>query len=239
MLTKNQINNFISEIENAYQNEPHLITEDTIRALLIKAMNVNLLDIEIEVPYVVNSSKKIKGKKTNTPVIVSNPTWFNSERNRADIYYYSTTIDNGCDLCETRPIADDDMVIEVKYHRETPYSANCTTSKAGSVFNDLNRLSVIDNKQKFFVYVFDKTMKTYFDNVSRQFTDILKENAQNQTFTIDAKYDKMPQDAKNNAFRSFVVDSFSAFHTYQVKIISYNMRSVNAQQFNCVIVQVL
>lgn len=223
MLTNTQINDFINEVTTAYNKAAHLITEDTIRSLLIKAMKVPVSNIEIEVPYVVNPGRKTNGKKNYTPIKALNSTWFNSERNRADIYY-----------------STDDMVIEVKYHRATPYSDNCTTSKAGAVFNDFNRLSVIDNKQKLLVYVFDDKMRTYFEKKSRHFTDILKNSAQSQTLTIDATYDSiMPQDAKNNAFRSFAVDSFGAFHTYQVKGLFYKTYSVNGHQFTCAIVQVL
>ncbi len=222
MLTNTQINDFINEVTTAYNKAAHLITEDTIRSLLIKAMKVPVSDIEIEVPYVVNPGRKTNGKKNYTPIKALKPTWFNSERNRADIYY-----------------STDDMVIEVKYHRETPYSANCTTSKIGAVFNDFNRLSVIHNKEKLLVYVFDNAMKKYFDKSSRKFTDILKGNAQNQTYTIDKAYDSIPQDAKNNAFRSFAVNSFGAFHAYQVKGLFYKTYSVNGHQFTCAIVQVL
>ena len=43
-----------------------MITEDTIRSLLIKAMKNPASDIGIEVPYVVNPGTKTKEKKTNT-----------------------------------------------------------------------------------------------------------------------------------------------------------------------------
>ena len=66
MLTNTQINNFINEVTTAYNIAAHLITEDTIRSLIIKAMKVPASDIEIEVPYVVNPGTKTKEMKTNT-----------------------------------------------------------------------------------------------------------------------------------------------------------------------------
>ena len=42
----------------------------------------------------------------------------------------------------------------------------------GEVFRDLNRLSVLGNKEKYLIYVFDGEMKEYYDE--RAVTDILK-----------------------------------------------------------------
>lgn len=227
MLTNTQINNFINEVTTAYNIAAHLITEDTIRSLLIKALNVPVSDIEIEVPYVVNSAKKTNGQKTNTPIIVPNTTWFNSERNRADIYY-----------------STDDMVIEVKYHRATPYSDSCTTSKAGEAFNDLNRLSMIDAKNKYFVYVFDDGMHDTYNNGGTHYdAKIFKDTFKSgNVASIDNNYpitstSKKVKNFNENAFKTFqsVYTDFKYFD-YDVQCV-YNAPIVQGKLW-CVILKV-
>lgn len=227
MLTNTQINDFINEVTTAYNTAAHLITEDTIRSLLIKALNVPVSDIEIEVPYVVNSGRKINGKRDYTPIKVLNSTWFNSERNRADIYYYT-----------------DDMVIEVKYHRATPYSDSCTTSKAGEVFNDLNRLSMIDAKNKYFVYVFDSDMHdTYNKGGTHYDAKIIKTTFNiGNTAVIDNNYpitstSKKVKNFKENAFKTFT-DTHSNFicFDYDVQCV-YNAPIVQGKLW-CIILKV-
>ena len=57
-----------------------------------------------------------------------------------------------------------DMAVEFKYDRSTVDTQACYTQKAGSAFSDLNRLSLLDCKKKYFVYLFDKKMKDYYAN---------------------------------------------------------------------------
>lgn len=65
MLTPKQIDTFVDNLKNAYSIASHLITEDSIRHFFIEALvanGISINDIAIEVPYVVNPSKKGKGK---------------------------------------------------------------------------------------------------------------------------------------------------------------------------------
>ncbi len=227
MLTNTQINDFFNEVTSAYNAAAHLITEDTIRSLLIKAMKVPASDIEIEVPYVVNPGRKTNGKKNYTPIKVLNSKWFNSERNRADIYY-----------------STDDMVIEVKYHRETPYSDSCTTSKAGEVFNDLNRLSMIDAKNKYFVYVFDDGMyNTYNGDKINYNATILKTTFNiGDTAVIDNNYpitstSKKVKNFKENAFKTFK-DKYSDFSCFNYKVKCVYNANIVSQKLWCIILEV-
>lgn len=244
MLTNTQINDFINEVIYAYNTAAHLITEDTIRSLLIKAMKVPVLDIEIEVPYVVNQGRKTNGKRDYTPIKVLNSKWFNSERNRADIYYFSTKLPVGFDLSNQRPVADDDMVIEVKYHRATPYSDSCTTSKAGEAFNDLNRLSMIDAKNKYFVYVFDDGMHDTYNNGGTHYdAKIFKDTFKSgNVASIDNNYpitstSKKVKNFNENAFKTFqsVYTDFKYFD-YDVQCV-YNAPIVQGKLW-CVILKV-
>lgn len=244
MLTNTQINDFINEVTSAYNKAAHLITEDTIRSLLIKAMKVPVSDIEIEVPYVVNPGTKTNKKRNYTPIKVLNSTWFNSERNRADIYYFSTKLPVGFDLSNQRPVAADDMVIEVKYHRATPYSDSCTTSKAGEVFNDLNRLSMIDAKNKYFVYVFDDDMyNTYNGDKINYNATILKTTFNiGNTAVIDNNYpitstSKKVKNFKENAFKTFK-DKYSDFSYFNYKVKCVYNANIVSQKLWCIILEV-
>lgn len=244
MLTSTQINDFINEVNSAYNTAAHLITEDTIRSLLIKAMKVPVSDIEIEVPYVVNPGTKTNKKRNCTPIKVLDSTWFNSERNRADIYYFSTKLPVGFDLSNPRPVAVDDIVIEVKYHRATPYSDNCTTSKAGGAFNDLNRLSMIDAKNMYFVYVFDNDMHdtyniggTHYD--AKIFKDTFKSG---NVASINNNYPVVPtakkiKDFKQNAFKTFQ-SAYTDFKYFDYDVqCAYNAPIVQGKLW-CIILKV-
>ena len=56
------------------------------------------------------------------------------------------------------------FAFEIKYHRKTK-STYAHTDETGKIFNDLKRLSLIQNKEikKFFVYVTDDEMKKYLN----------------------------------------------------------------------------
>lgn len=140
--------NFENELKTHFDNEHHLVTEDLIRYWFIGTHSSNG-DAYTEVPYI---------RPGKTPLVINaNAPKLNSERARADLYYGD--IDN----CEKKNDAEQDIVLEFKYHRCTRYSDCCTGTDCGSVFRDLNRLSILDNKEKYFVYVFDQKMKDYYD----------------------------------------------------------------------------
>ena len=238
------INDFIKEVKTEYNKAPHLITEDTIRSLLIKALNVPFSDIEIEVPYVVNPGPKTNNKRNYTPIIVLNKTWFNSEKNRADIYYFSKKLPVGFDLSNPRPVADDDMVIEVKYHRATPYSDNCTTSKAGGAFNDLNRLSMIDAENKYFVYVFDDDMHDTYNNGGTHYdAKIFKDKfISGSKASINNNYPLVPtatkvKDFKKNAFKTFK-SAYADFKYFDYKVECVHNAPIVQGKLWCIILKV-
>ena len=92
----------------------------------------------------------------------------------------------------------------------------------GKVFNDLNRLSIIDKAEKYFIYVFDENMKKYYENHSP--FDILKMSKVNtgDKLNVDGDIDKLLADGyaefKKQAFSGFTVNKFKDFdYTIEVK----------------------
>ena len=68
----------------------------------------------------------------------------------------------------------DGVAIEFKFDRKIPSGRNTPrTQKAGKVFADIFRLALLnfDNVKRYFVYVTDKEMATYFQNTSNYFKD--------------------------------------------------------------------
>ena len=131
--------------------QPHLVTECLIRHWFTDVHGKN---VEIEVPYV----RVDKSGKSITPIHIK-PKYngcLASNKVRADLC---------ADICP--PEAElygrkAEAVIEFKYHRATKYSRNCTTTKLGSLFADMNRLSIVDADDKYLIYVFDDDMRKYF-----------------------------------------------------------------------------
>ena len=140
--------NFKNELKTHFDNEHHLVSEDLIRYWFIGTHSSNG-DAYTEVPYI---------RAGKTPLLINtNAPKLNSDQARADLYYGD--IDN----CKKKNDDEQDIVLEFKYHRCTRYSDCCTGTDCGSVFRDLNRLSILENKEKYFVYVFDQAMKKYYD----------------------------------------------------------------------------
>ena len=137
---------YVRELEKYFTRIPKLMTEDLVRYIFMETHSQNC---DIEIPY-------IRTQSPATPLKINgmNLSYFQNSLSRADLYYEKGI--NG--------ITNDgyDAVIEFKFHRCTRYSQNCTTSKIGSVFSDLNRLSTLTNGTKYIIYVFDKNMLNYF-----------------------------------------------------------------------------
>lgn len=132
-------------LQNEYTRCGNLFNEDLLRYFFVESYSkiVSTQTVSsaiIEVPY-------IKSKSTGTPLKLKNPpaVSLKTTKCRADLYYKS-----------------DDEVIEFKFHRRSPYSACCTGSDLGSVLNDFNRLSILDNSGKYEIYCCDEDMKRYF-----------------------------------------------------------------------------
>ena len=133
---------FNDKLKTKFNNIPRLVTEDLIRFWFIGSQNLSVPSVTIEKPY-----ENLKIKSDFKERITS--------RARADLYDEQS-----------------DSVIEFKYHKKIESSESCKTTNMGEVFRDLNRLSVLNNKEKFLIYVFDGEMKEYYDE--RAVNDILK-----------------------------------------------------------------
>lgn len=133
---------FNDKLKTKFNDIPRLVTEDLIRFWFIESQNLSVPSTTIEKPY-----KKL--------IISDNFSNCLTNRIRADLYY-----------------APRDTVIEFKYHKKIESSDSCKTTNMGEVFRDLNRLSVLTDKEKYLIYVFDGEMKEYYDK--RAVNDILK-----------------------------------------------------------------
>lgn len=192
-----QYDNFRDELNKYFHCAANIVTEDLIRHLFIKIHKTcaEIKDgVEIEMPY-----RELLIKEMRNGCL-------SSDRARADLYFGDT----------------DDTVFEFKYHRQTKYSNNCTATKMGSVFRDLNRLSILDNKEKYLIYVFDEKMKNYYEdnspfNILKMSTvkvgDILKVNG-----TIDELLADGYAEFKQQAFSGFTYTEFAKFD-YTIKVV--------------------
>ena len=125
---------------------PAIVDEDLIRYWFLCIHNTNPI---IEVAY-----KPNKKQHNYLKINPAHQQIFTSKKACADLYY-----------------ADTDTVFEFKYHRKTDYSNNCTTTKVGTAFKDINRLSILENREKYFIYVFDDQMAGYYSNNSNKSKD--------------------------------------------------------------------
>lgn len=201
---------FEDELALRFNNMAHLVTEDLIRQWFIEKQKLTIKNTIIEEPYRELISKRSK---------------FYSEINsraRVDLYYKGTN---------EQTKENEEVVIEFKYHKKVDRSTTCKTTNMGEVFRDLNRLSTIKNKEKYFIYVFDQEMKDYYD---KRVFDILKVGtACGKTLnSIDIETlikGKKTVEFKNAAFSPFdknkVIDFNSFSYTvkmlYSNKIITY------------------
>lgn len=145
-LTNKDWSIFDNDLQNEYDRCENLFNEDLIRYIFVQSyskMNSikTVKSARIEVSYRKNSG-------IGTPLKLNQSVINYEELNRcrADLYYESN-----------------DEVVELKFHRRSIYSGNCTSSKLGSVLNDFNRLSVLKNNGKYSIYVCDEQMKNYFE----------------------------------------------------------------------------
>ena len=195
---------FITELKNLISKFPKAVTEDLVRLLFIKAHP----NSEIEVPY-------MRSKLPTTPIRIqsSKMRYFASKRIRADL------------VCKK-----EDMVVEFKCHRKTDYSPCCTATDMGAVFCDLNRLSCLDNKEKYFIYVFDSSMQNYYNKIMKKHTPScplqmfdISSTAVGKSFIVDKTLDSVTHgynEFRKTAFSSFVsaCNAFSCFN-YSIDIL--------------------
>ena len=113
----------------------------------------------------------------------------------------------------------DGTAIEFKCHRRTYRSANCTTTKAGSVFRDFNRLSTIDYKDKYLIYLLDSNMCNYYKK--RDYNNLFIKASKGELLDC-ADFDNdlrnvLGSEFIKGALTPFGVSSFSSF-AYKIKI---------------------
>lgn len=142
------LNELFSEFSNKLKARTKLLTEDNIRYYLFAAMlkqDDNLNNYVLELPYVNEDNNLIKGDFGT----LNNQ----GERLELDLYYSD---------------GDEELIIEIKFHRKKSNSSAARTSGAGQLFNDIKRLELINtnNKKckKMLVYVTDDVMHNYFTN---------------------------------------------------------------------------
>lgn len=169
---------FVAELNRAFSTMAHLVTEDWIRQCFIDAQSLVKKEVRIEKPY---RNLRIKPKFCG---VLNNQA-------RADLYYQEH--------------GDEDTVIEFKYHKKLSTSTTCKTTNMGEVFRDFNRLSVLDNKEKYLIYVFDEEMKNYYDS---NVFDILK-IAKAKGKTLDNR--GIPSLTKGKKIKDFENSAFFLF----------------------------
>lgn len=212
-------NKFIKELANHFYKEKGLITEDLIRYWFIK---LNKNPCKIEVPYFRTDKKG----NSITPLVILNSkkNYLNSNRNRLDLYFEKLKV-----------------AIEFKYHRKTDYSNNCTATNVGEVFNDINRLSILDCDEKYVIYVFDDKMKKYYRNNGEsddkpQYYFNIDRIHEQDNFVFDStkgicRYNGM--EVLKNAFSSFNIEPFNhttnrnGFYSF-----SYNLNAQIVTEMN-------
>ena len=141
---------------------------------------------------------------------------------------------------------EENAVFEFKYHRKAVRSSSCTATNMGSVFHDLNRLSILDNKNKYLVYVFDQEMADYYEKNKifnilkpselKKGTVKYKVNGSTDARIAKSKYEEF----KKQAFSGFnaAINSFSGFG-YTVEVEYFNEISVEKEKFYVVIYKVI
>lgn len=205
-----QFTNFKAKLTTAFKNMPKLVTEDLIRHWFIEEQGLTITNTTIEKPY-----RDLLNKKSKFYSALNN-------RARADLYYQ----ENG-----------NKGVVELKYHKRVETSATCKTTNMGEVFRDLNRLSTLDVKEKYFIYVFDKEMKEYYDKHDATFLKIGNSLPVNVPQDINNFLNNAPGEFYKIAFSSFSDDyqDFSKFN-YTVKVLLLDIMIDN--EFYLLILQV-
>ena len=201
-------------LKTHFSFEEKLITEDLIRYWFIDVHRKEY-NFSIEEPYYSKKGYKTPIKYSGAKI---------SDRARADLY-----------VCDDKTT---DAVFEFKYHRKSERSSSCRTTNVGEVFNDLNRLSLLDNKEKYLVYVFDKEMASYYEKRGKEF-DILKPTIfckGGASCRIDKDYDGLGKgfgEFKKRALSSFEKITLFMDFNYVAKEVFYDeikITSINPEK---------
>lgn len=182
---------FEDKLAKKFDDMSHLVTEDLIRYWFIQSQEREYTDAEIEVPY-----RRLQVAQRFNGLLYN--------RARSDLHY-----------------KNEGVVIEFKYHKRVALSTTCKTTNMGSVFNDLNRLSTLQNAEKYLIYVFDQEMYDYYKKHSP--TEILKVGSDVLSLDIrEMKTGELKEDGEffKAALASFDegVGGFSGF-SYNVQVV--------------------
>ena len=123
------------------------------------------------------------------------------------------------------------------------------TANMGEVFRDLNRLSTLDNKEKYFVYVFDKEMKAYYDKILGRALHGVKSpmhvfdipKGVDGVYTVDGNFDaevKNYSEFNKSAFSSFD-RSYHSFVWFNYQIEVKEAQQIENTDYYLIVVQVL
>ena len=185
-------NEFMKILRGEFIKNNSNVTEGMIRYWFAEGVRCVVENLSIEESYFGNKIILNKSKPQLCPP--------NKNELHADLYFEK---------------ANKSYVFEFKYDRGTDY-----TEMVGKAFNDLNRLSVIDNDEKYFVYVFTERVKIYYQNKFNGMFDI---NDSQTTHSVNGNFHwwnkSFPKSFLNKAFKSFVGKhtDFSAFD-YTVEV---------------------
>lgn len=206
---------FNKKLDKHFSAEPHLVTECLIRYWFIdihKTCVKTIKDIKIEKPY------------RDLSINPKYKSYLKSEKASADLYFGNP----------------EDAVFEFKYHRQTENSRNCTATKMGSVFRDFNRLSILDNKEKYLIYVFDKQMKDYYENNSPLDIFKMSKTKIGCKYQVNAATDKIItfKSIRDIAFSGFNPTAITGFKDFDYTIeVVYKANLVN--DYNLLIFKVI
>lgn len=164
------------------------ITEGMIRYWFVECIRGVVEDLSIEESYF---GKKIKRNSSKQQLIMT-------KKNvpHADLYFENN---------------NKSYVFEFKYDVGTNY-----TEIVGKVLHDFNRLSVIDNDEKYLIYVFSKNVKNYYQN---KFNGIFDIDSTQATYTIDGNFS---WENKKSFPKSFIKEAFKSFTNKHTNFSQYN-----------------
>lgn len=145
--------------------------------------NENIANAVIEYPY-----RKL----------IDTDRWFKSNRVRIDLCYIQNNTLN--------------TAFEFKFHKKVE-TASCETDNFGQIFNDLNRLSLLDCSDRLLIYVYDEEMFKYYNNCH---APLIGETSEFSSKDIFEKYQM--KTFCDSAYRGIKENVKSTFN-YRIKVV--------------------
>ena len=102
---------------------------------------------------------------------------------------------------------------------------------AGEFFRELNKLAVLDNKEKYFVYVFDLSMKHYYERLmdmhcSHQFLEIGEGVPEEKVVVKSKEFDEWMRFNHTPGYNCFSQKAFSLFRRYRFSDFDYEIETL-------------